>query len=199
MSTPTPKAPAHHAAPIRARVYVLGDDIDTDQIIPAVHLAISLADPAERARYGGLALSGVPGAQAGLPGGQTPFADPATNRSDFGLVVAGRNFGCGSSREHAPIALAEAGVKAVIARSYARIFYRNAVDGGYFPPYETDADLVATLATGDFATLDPAAATLCHEPAQAPPRTYALRDLGAAGEIIAAGGLFAYARKAGLT
>ena len=180
---------------IQTSVYVLGDDIDTDQIIPAEHLAISLNEPAERARYGGLALSGVPAPGAGLPKGHIPFADSETNRSAYGVIVAGKNFGCGSSREHAPVALAEAGLKAVIATSYARIFYRNAIDGGYFPPIESKENLTAHMQTGDEVVVDMDRATLTHVPSG---KTFALRDLGAAGEIIAEGGLFAYARNKGL-
>jgi len=176
---------------IQGPAYVLGDDVDTDQIIPARHLALPLDEP----RYGGLALSGVPAAQAGLPDGGVPFADPETSRSRFPILVAGRNFGCGSSREHAPVALAAAGVRAVVARSYARIFYRNAVDGGYFPPWEYDGPLPAELATGDEVRLDPAAAALT---VLARDRVIALRSLGAAEAIVAAGGLFAYARQQGL-
>jgi 3-isopropylmalate/(R)-2-methylmalate dehydratase small subunit len=180
---------------IQTSVYVLGDDIDTDQIIPAEHLAISLNEPEQRARYGGLALSGVPAANAGLPEGNTPFADPQSNRSPYGVIVAGKNFGCGSSREHAPVALAEAGLKAVVATSYARIFYRNAIDGGYFPPIESKENLTGNMRTGDEVVLDIDAATLLHK---ASGKTFELRGLGAAGEIIAEGGLFAYARNKGL-
>jgi 3-isopropylmalate/(R)-2-methylmalate dehydratase small subunit len=180
---------------IQTSVYVLGDDIDTDQIIPAEYLAISLSDPAERARYGGLALSGVPTQNAGLPNGNVAFSDPESNRSPYGVIVAGKNFGCGSSREHAPVALAEAGLKAVVATSYARIFYRNAIDGGYFPPIESKENLTGYMQTGDEVVLDMDAATLLH---QASGKTFALRSLGAAGEIIAEGGLFAYARNKGL-
>ncbi|MBI4918246.1 MAG: 3-isopropylmalate dehydratase [Acidobacteria bacterium] len=180
---------------ITARVYVLGDDVDTDQIIPARHLAISLDDAAERARYGGLALSGVPLEKAGLPGGNRPFSDTISSRSPYAIIVAGKNFGCGSSREHAPVALAEAGLRAVVARSYARIFYRNAIDGGYFPPLESEEDLTGWFATGDEAVLDLGAAALRNITKN---RECALREPGAAGEIIRAGGLFEYARGRGL-
>ena len=180
---------------IRSRIYVLGDNVDTDQIIPAGYLAISLSNPAERARYGGLAMIGVPATEAGLPSGNVRFADPETNRSPYGIVIAGKNFGCGSSREHAPIALAEAGVQAVIALSYARIFYRNAVDGGYFPPFECREDLTSDLRTGDEVILNCEKATLVHSESGS---EYSLRDLGAAASIVNAGGLFAYARLQGL-
>lgn len=175
--------------------FVLGNDIDTDQIIPAGHLAIPLDDPAQRRRYGGLALSGVPAAASGLPSGGVEFANPLTNSSEFTVVVAGSNFGCGSSREHAPVALAEAGVRAVVARSYARIFYRNAVDGGYFPPYESVDDLSAIVRTGDRVRIDPQAGVLVHSSSG---RSFGLAPLGAAAEIVAAGGLFGYARRRGM-
>ena len=55
----------------------------------------------------------------------------------FSIIVGGKNFGCGSSREHAPLALQMAGVKAVVAQTYARIFYRNSVDGGFVMPLES--------------------------------------------------------------
>jgi 3-isopropylmalate/(R)-2-methylmalate dehydratase small subunit len=175
--------------------YVLGDNIDTDQIIPARHLTLSLDDPEQRARYGGLALTGVPATGAGLPDGGVPFADSASNRSEFAVIVAGSNFGCGSSREHAPVALAEAGVQAVVARSYARIFYRNAVDGGYFPPLESEQDLTAIVRTGDLVFLDIEDGTLLHRPSG---QSFALKPLGVAAEIVGAGGLFEYARRAGI-
>ncbi len=180
---------------IETAAYVVGDDIDTDQIIPARHLAISLSDREERARYGGVAMSGVPGPQAGLPQGNVRFSDPESNRSEYGIIVAGKNFGCGSSREHAPVALAEAGVRAVIAVSYARIFYRNAIDGGYFPPFECSVALTDLVKTGDRVSLDLDGTALKHLPSG---RVVELGALGAAGEIIAAGGLFAYARRRGL-
>ncbi|MDJ0763290.1 MAG: 3-isopropylmalate dehydratase [Myxococcota bacterium] len=179
---------------IKSTVYVLGDNIDTDQIIPAAHLAISLSDPSQRARYGGLALSGVPAPQAGLPTGNMPFSNTTSNRSQYKIIIAGKNFGCGSSREHAPVALYEAGVRAIIARSYARIFYRNAIDGGYFPPLEIEADLTSTIATGDSIHLDWDACTCVHLESG---RRYDLKEMGAAKEIIMAGGLFPYYRSRG--
>jgi 3-isopropylmalate/(R)-2-methylmalate dehydratase small subunit len=181
--------------PITSTVYVVGDDVDTDQIIPAHHLAIPLDDPAQRARYGGLAFTGVPSAGAGLPDGGVRFADPDGNRSEFQVVIAGSNFGCGSSREHAPVALAEAGVQVVVALSYARIFYRNAVDGGYFPPLESEENLSSEMRTGDQVVVDFDGGTIAHESSG---RVFALRPLGAAAEIVEAGGIFEYARRKGM-
>ena len=177
---------------ITGLVYVLGDDVDTDQIIPAQHLSIPVSDPASRRRYGALALSGVPDGQAGLPGGRVPFIDPATQRSPFRIILAGRNFGCGSSREHAPLSLKEAGIGAVVALSYARIFFRNAIDGGYFPPFESATALGQAFVTGDEAVVDCQKGELVH---QASGARFPLRDLGPAADIVFLGGIFPYARK----
>ena len=100
---------------ITGKIIVLGDNIDTDQIYPGRFLAIT--DPKE---IGSHCLCGVDeGIAAAFPKG--------------GIVVAGRNFGCGSSREHAPIALLNMGAAAVLADSFARIFFRNAVNLGLVP------------------------------------------------------------------
>lgn len=100
---------------ITGKIIVLGDNIDTDQIYPGRFLAIT--DPKE---IGSHCLCGVDeGIAAAFPKG--------------GIVVAGRNFGCGSSREHAPIALLNMGASAVLADSFARIFFRNAVNLGLVP------------------------------------------------------------------
>ena len=93
-------------------VTVVGDNIDTDQIYPGRFL--ELTDPEE---IGSHCLSGV---SEGI----------APNFPKGGIVVAGRNFGCGSSREHAPIALLNMGAAAVLADSFARIFFRNAINLG---------------------------------------------------------------------
>ncbi len=183
---------------IGGRVYVLGDDVDTDQIIPANFLTYNPAIPEERKLFGRHALCGVPPAQAGLPDGRIPFvdqSDPANTRSDYRIIIAGRNFGCGSSREHAPLALAEAGVQAVVAEFYARIFFRNSVNGGYLVPFESVDRLVESHRTGDEVEIDPQACRLTNLRTG---RTFALKPLGDVAPIIEAGGVFAYARKAGL-
>lgn len=100
---------------ITGKIIVVGDNIDTDQIYPGRFLA--LTDPHE---IGTHCLCGVDEAIA-------------ANFPKSGIVVAGRNFGCGSSREHAPIALLNMGAAAVIADSFARIFFRNAVNLGLVP------------------------------------------------------------------
>src|SRR2546426_9333340 len=140
---------------ISGKAYVLGDNIDTDQIIPAQYLSFNPSIPEERKFFGMYAMSSVPEGQRGLRGpgddigGHIPFVRANEFKSDYSIVVAGKNFGCGSSREHAPLALAEAGVKCVIAEFYARIFFRNAVNGGYLIPFESVDRLVEKIKTGD--------------------------------------------------
>ena len=97
---------------IRGSVTIVGDNIDTDQILPGRFL--ELTDPKAIGSY---CLYGVD-------------ESIAPNFPQGGIVVAGTNFGCGSSREHAPIALLNMGAAAVLADSFARIFYRNAINLG---------------------------------------------------------------------
>jgi 3-isopropylmalate/(R)-2-methylmalate dehydratase small subunit len=183
---------------ICGQAFVLGDNIDTDQIIPAEFLTYNPADPAERKFFGKFALSGVPKAQSGLPKGNIPFVQEGRFSSRFAVIVAGRNFGCGSSREHAPLAIAEAGCKVVVAESYARIFYRNSINGGYVAPLATPQRLVERIATGDAVEVDLAAGELRHLAAGKAPQVYKLNALGEVAGIFAAGGIFAYAKQAGM-
>ena len=180
---------------IKGKAYVLGDAIDTDQIIPAQHLVYSLTKPDERRLYGRFALSGVPEAQQGLPFGGRPFTEPDAYESSYTIIVAGSNFGCGSSREHAPFALQEAGCEAVIAESYARIFYRNAVDGGFLVPFESSERLVDVVRTGDELEIDTALAKVTNTTTG---EAYLLNPLGDVADILRAGNVFEYARQAGL-
>src|SRR5262249_29180333 len=117
---------------IKGKAYGLGDNIDTDQIIPAQYLTLNPAIPEEYRQFGKYALSSVPPSQLGLPKGHVPFHTADEFISDYKIIVAGKNFGCGSSREHAPIALDAAGIEAVGAGVYARILFPNAVHRG--PP-----------------------------------------------------------------
>src|ERR1043166_3108527 len=134
---------------ITGKAYVLGDNIDTDQIIPAQYLSLNPSLPEERKFFGMYALCGVPDPQAGLPQGNVRFVPEGQFGSSYSIVVGGKNFGCGSSREHAPLALAEAGVQCVIAEFYARIFFRNSVNGGYLVPLESAERLVEKVRTDD--------------------------------------------------
>jgi 3-isopropylmalate/(R)-2-methylmalate dehydratase small subunit len=97
---------------VRGRVWKFGDDVDTDVIIPARYLTTS--DPDELAAH---VMEDID-------------PDFTSKVQEGDIIVAGKNFGCGSSREHAPIAIKAAGVKAVVAESFARIFYRNAINIG---------------------------------------------------------------------
>lgn len=105
---------------IKGKTWRFGNDIDTDAIIPARYLNTS--DPAELARHI-------------MEDADKDF--PAKVKAGD-VIVAGKNFGCGSSREHAPIAIKAAGIQAVVARSFARIFYRNAFNIG-LPIFESEA------------------------------------------------------------
>jgi len=107
------------------------DNIDTDVIIPGTYLKIH--DYAELASH---AMEGL-----------DPDFHSKVKEGDF--ILAGKNFGCGSSREHAPIALSHAGIKAVLAVSFARIFYRNSVDGAFLLPIEIDEDSYKSISNGD--------------------------------------------------
>lgn len=180
---------------IRGKVFVVGDNVDTDQIIPAEFLSYNPADPEERKYFGRYAMSGVPLAQSGLPGGNIPFIQGDSFTSEFSVIVGGTNFGCGSSREHAPLAIAEAGCHVVIAESYARIFYRNSINGGYLAPLEPTQRLCESIATGNEVEVDIAAGTLKDITTGA---EYSLQPLGDASEIVQAGGVFNYARQTGM-
>lgn len=180
---------------ITGKAFVLGDDVDTDQIIPAQYLSYDPTDPEERKYFGMYACCGVPPDQSGLPEGQVRFVPDGCSQSEFTILIAGKNFGCGSSREHAPLAIAEAGVHIVIAEFYARIFFRNCVNGGYLLPFETKHRLADQICTGDVCTVDTPALTLTN---QTQNQTFALNSLGEAGPIIEAGGVFDYARASGM-
>jgi 3-isopropylmalate/(R)-2-methylmalate dehydratase small subunit len=182
-------------AKIAGKAYVLGDNVDTDQIIPAQYLTLNPAVPEEYRQFGKYALSSVPPAQSGLPKGHIPFHTDDEYISPYTIIIGGKNFGCGSSREHAPIALDAAGIKAVIAEFYARIFYRNAVNGGYLIPFECADRLCEQVCTGDEIEIDPVAGTLCNRTTG---DQWPLKPLGEIAPIVEAGGIFAYAKKVGM-
>lgn len=119
---------------LKGKAWRFGDDVDTDAIIPARYLNTS--DPKELARH--------------------VMEDADKNFSDKlkagDLIVAGKNFGCGSSREHAPIAIKASGIQAVIAKSFARIFCRNAFNIG-LPIFES-SDASEKIKEGDNIELD---------------------------------------------
>jgi 3-isopropylmalate/(R)-2-methylmalate dehydratase small subunit len=180
---------------ITGKAYVLGDNVDTDQIIPAQYLTFNPAIPEEYQMFGKYALASVPPAQAGLPKGRIPFHTNDEYVSPYSIIVAGKNFGCGSSREHAPIALNAAGIKAVVAEFYARIFFRNAVNGSYLIPLECVGRLCEKICTGDELQISLDKELLkCLTTREEWP----LKPLGDVRPILEAGGLFEYARKVGM-
>jgi 3-isopropylmalate/(R)-2-methylmalate dehydratase small subunit len=179
----------------QGKAFVVGRNIDTDQIIPAEHLVYSLDDPEERKFYGRYSLSGVPDEQSGLPQGNIPLVKEGEFESEFNIVIGGHNFGCGSSREHAPASMEIAGIQAIVAPSFARIFYRNAVDGGFIIPFESEIDLSQEIETYDEIEIDKENQTLKNQTQQ---KEYKLRPLGSVEDIVMAGGIFEYARKTGM-
>src|SRR6266851_4997815 len=104
---------------ISGAVYVVRDNIDTDQIIPAQYLNLVPTLPDEYEKLGSYALCGLP--ESLYP---VRYVKPGQLDSEYPIVIGGRNFGCGSSREHAPIAMGSASCKIVLAESFARIFFR---------------------------------------------------------------------------
>ena len=185
---------------IRGKCYVVGDDIDTDQIIPAQYLSYSLSLPEERKRYGQYALSGIPEKNQGLPSGKIPFVRPEEFKSDYKVVIAGKNFGCGSSREHAPFCMREAGIEAVVAEFYARIFFRNSVNGGYLIPFESEGRLADQIKTGDEISIDLVGARRAVPLLQnlTSGKKFNLKPLGEVLPIIEAGDVFKYAKSKGM-
>ena len=155
---------------ISGKVWCFGDNIDTDLIIAARYLNTS--DPKELAKH------------------VMEDADPEfVKKVKAGdIIVAGENFGCGSSREHAPIALKAAGVSAVVAKSFARIFYRNAFNTGLpiFELAETD-----TINEGDTIAISMESGEVNNGA-----KTYKFSPIPPfMQELLAAGGLMNYAQK----
>lgn len=158
---------------IKGRAHKYGDHVNTDVIIPARYLNVGDADQ--------------------LAAHCMEDLDPefVTRVQPGDLLVGGEDFGCGSSREHAPIAIRAAGISAVIARSFARIFFRNAINIGL--PVLVSPEAAAEVQAGDEVEIDLAAGTINDitrgKTYQAQPFPDFLR------EIIAAGGLIPYTRR----
>ena len=157
---------------MQGKVWKFGDNIDTDLIIAARYLNTS--EPSELAKH------------------VMEDADPefVSKMSEGDIIVAGENFGCGSSREHAPIALKASGVAAVIAPTFARIFYRNAFNMG-LPIFELEAS--AEINEGDTVRVDMERGEVINI-SQA--KTYKFTPIPAfMQELVDAGGLIAFAKK----
>ena len=171
-------------------VYVVRDNIDTDQIISAQYLNLVPTIPAEYKKLGSYALAGLPDSLYPIR-----FLKEGQEKSAYPIVVAGRNFGCGSSREHAPIALGAAGCHIVLAESFARIFFRNSVATGELYPCECPDRLCDALETGDVVRVDLDQATVTIEKTG---KVHRMKPLGDVRPVVDAGGLFNYARKTGM-
>jgi 3-isopropylmalate/(R)-2-methylmalate dehydratase small subunit len=155
---------------VKGKAFKFGDNVDTDMIIPARWLVTT--DPAEMASH---AFEDV---RPGWP--------EQVGRGD--ILVAGSNFGCGSSREHAPIAIKAAGIACVIAASFARIFYRNAFNIGL--PVLESAEASRDIAEGDVVEVNASAGTIENKTKK---RTYQARPIPSfMQELVRAGGLMAY-------
>ncbi len=157
---------------LQGKVWKFGDNIDTDLIIAARYLNTS--EPSQLAKY------------------VMEDADPefVSKMTEGDIIVAGENFGCGSSREHAPIALKAAGVSAVIAPTFARIFYRNAFNMG-LPIFELEE--AAEINEGDVVRVDMDAGEVINV-TQA--KTYKFSPIpDFMQELVDAGGLIAFAKK----
>ena len=148
------------------------DNIDTDVIIPGTYLKIH--------DYNELATHAMEGLDPDFP----------SKVKDGDFIVAGKNFGCGSSREHAPIALSTCGIKAVIATSFARIFYRNSVDGAFLLPIEIDDETYQKISNSDKLEINIEKNEIKNITKN---ETYTIKPFSEIiAKIIAAGGLFKY-------
>ena len=158
---------------MRGRAWKYGDDVNTDEIIPARYL--NTIDPKELASH------------------CMEDADPEFPRKvrPGDVIVGGSNFGCGSSREHAPIAIKAAGVSCVIARTFARIFFRNCINTGL--PILVCPAAAAEIQTGDELEIDLASGKITNitqnKEYSTPPFPKEMQD------IIAAGGLMNFVKK----
>jgi len=155
---------------VEGRIWKFGDDVDTDVIIPARYLNVSAEDELAKNCFVDI-----------RPG----FASEA---SEGDILVAGKNFGCGSSREHAPLAIKAAGVRVVIAESFARIFYRNAFNIGL--PLLESAEAAKGLSDGGRAVVDLSSGTI-----EGNGKTFQAKPIpDFMAQLIAAGGLVEYVR-----
>ena len=150
---------------IRGSVHRFADNVDTDVIIPARHLNTS--DPKELAAH---CMEDID-------------AEFSAKVRSGDIIVAGKNFGCGSSREHAPIAIKGSGVSCVIATTFARIFYRNALNIGL--PILECAEAAEKIASGDTVSVDLAAGMIrnVHAGADRGGRARRLHDTSSAVEM----------------
>jgi len=161
---------------LKGKAWRFGDDVDTDAIIPARYL--NLTDPAMLAQH---CMEG---------------ADPdfARKVQPGDILVGAKNFGCGSSRDHAPVAIRGAGLSAVIARSFARIFFRNAINIG-LPILECPSAADA-IQTGDDVEIDLTAGRIRVKSGDSPVQEFHVPPFPPEmQELVAAGGLMAFVKQ----
>lgn len=155
-------------AVLEGKVWRYGDNIDTDVIIPARYL--NTFDPKELAKHCMVDID----------------KDFAQKVSPGDIMVGGKNFGCGSSREHAPVAIKACGVPVIIAASFARIFYRNGINVGL--PLMEIGDNVERIHAGDKLSVDLSSGKIrditTGETFQAPPLPGFIQDIAKAGGLI---------------
>lgn len=157
----------------KGKVFKYGDNVDTDVIIPARYLNVSGGE--ELAKYCMIDID----------------ADFVNNVKKGDIIVATKNFGCGSSREHAPLAIKCAGISCVIASTFARIFYRNAINIG-LPILECE-EAANAIETGDIVSVDFQTGVITNETTG---KTYQAEPFPAfMQKIMAAGGLVAYTKE----
>ena len=157
----------------RGRVFKYGDNVDTDVIIPARYLNVSSGK--ELAKYCMIDID----------------ADFVNNVKEGDIIVATKNFGCGSSREHAPLAIKCAGISCVIASTFARIFYRNAINIG-LPILECE-EAANDIDAGDTVSVDFNTGVITNETKG---KTYQAEPFPAFMQrIMAAGGLVTYTKE----
>jgi 3-isopropylmalate/(R)-2-methylmalate dehydratase small subunit len=158
---------------LKGMVFKYGDNVDTDAIIPARYL--NLHEPADLAAH---SMEDID-------------ADFINKVKPGDIIVAGNNFGCGSSREHAPVAIKASGISCVIARSFARIFFRNAINIGL--PLLESADAVDDIKAGDFVEVDLSSGRITNLSSNKTFTSKPYPDFMM--EIVKAGGLVDYTRK----
>ena len=157
----------------KGKVYKFGADVNTDEIIPARYL--NTTDRAELAKHC-------------MEDADTSFAKKVKSGD---IIVAGKNFGCGSSREHAPVAIKAAGVSCVIAENFARIFARNSINTGL--PIIESKEAVDGIKNGDTLVVDTVAGYIKNVTRK---KTYRIEKYPAfMRKIISAGGLMSYIKK----
>ena len=162
---------------LKGKVHKYGADVNTDVILPARYLYLSEPDELAEHCMEDIDADFLKRVQAG------------------DIIMATTNFGCGSSREHAPLAIKAAGISCVIAGSFARIFFRNCVSTGELYPCECSDRLCEMLKTGDVVTVDLDACTVTVKDTG---KVYLFKALGEVRPVVDAGGLFNFARQSGM-